>query len=484
MPRIQKPVLTNIMLLFIAFIGCGAPSLFAKTYSMYLNSEKTLTFGSTVKEVTTSKRPKVNIVKGTDKKELIITAKKIGQTKIDINLENGEKKSITILSTKKPVIANLADIIKQLNKIPGLKSYQTDKFITVNGKITQRKSENDFNRIRRSYPEIIVDKTKISYPSNTTVVKTINRVLKENDISNIQAYSYGRILSLEGSAKDDQQKALALKIAKMIQPSIQDRISKTSLGGPAIAIEVMFIQSKKQNNKEVGFELFGSAENPLAKSIGSITFDPVSGKESIGKYGFNWRIGSLTNFLKLIQTKTVSHIMSNPKLVTRTGEPAKFHSGETTYLEQRSVNNGENTSTFIPVETGVLLDVQPIMDNLGQIDAKIRAEVSSFSPGKDGSPPSVQKSLVETRVSVLDGQTILISGLKKNNDSKSTSRVPFVSDMPLAGEAFKKRTFDQQSTELLVLVTLKRVYQNESDRQEGNKLLNDSSRNVKFSIFD
>ena len=87
-------------------------------------------------------------------------------------------------------------------------------------------------------------------------------------------------------------------------------------------------------------------------------------------------------------------------------------------------------------------------------------------------------------MSVLDGQTILISGLKKSNDSKETSRIPFASDIPLAGEAFKKRKFERESTELIVLVTLKRVYQNQDNRHDGNKLLNDSSRNVRFSVFD
>src|SRR5690606_18542128 len=90
-------------------------------------------------------------------------------------------------------------------------------------------------------------------PDGNSVVSTINKVLAENDISNLQAESYGRLIVLQGSPRDAMQLELALRIARMIYPDIEDRVSKDSNGAPPLSIEVVFSEVQKKNDKTIGF---------------------------------------------------------------------------------------------------------------------------------------------------------------------------------------------------------------------------------------
>ena len=158
--------------------------------------------------------------------------------------------------------------------------------------------------------------------------------MNENDIGNIQATAYGRILVLEGSPKDESERELAMRIAKMISPDIEDRMSKTSSAAPSINIEVMFVEVQKSNSETIGlkdptkYSDDGKAHVP-GKPLGTATHPGVGG--TAGK--MNWQIGSLTAFLQMIQTKTSSRVLSNPQLITRSGVEA----------------NGRTTSTRVPL---------------------------------------------------------------------------------------------------------------------------------------
>ncbi|MCX6116668.1 MAG: type II and III secretion system protein [Proteobacteria bacterium] len=320
-------------------------------------------------------------------------------------------------------------------------------------------------------------------------MKAINRVLADNDISNLQAHAYGQIIALEGSPKNEAQKALALRIARIISPGIEDHVSTDSNGAPSIAIEVLFIEASKSNNKVYGVRgpqsLFAGSGEYSGNGMVKATSSGFNAQRVLGARNLTWHVGSLSAFLQMQQQKGSSRVVSNPKLISRSGQKATFESGGAFYIPQRENVEGKEVTTFQQQQTGIMLSIEPKIDTIGQIDSKIKTTIVDIGEksGTDA-PNNLIKSNLETAVTIPSGQSILLSGLTMKKASKSISRVPLLADIPLVGELFKVRDKAFVEKEVAVIVTMKRVAPTDNRAQVADQLLDTSDDDVSFSFFD
>ncbi|MFH1355253.1 MAG: TonB family protein, partial [Candidatus Omnitrophota bacterium] len=65
----------------------------------------------------------------------------------------------------------------------------------------------------------------------------------------------------------------------------------------------------------------------------------------------------------------------------------------------------------------------------------------------------VTTSETETTVMIKDGVTIIIGGLKKQQMDKTEKRIPILGDIPFLGMAFRSKTEEMNTTELVILLT-------------------------------
>jgi type IV pilus assembly protein PilQ len=72
-----------------------------------------------------------------------------------------------------------------------------------------------------------------------------------------------------------------------------------------------------------------------------------------------------------------------------------------------------------------------------------------------GQVPQISTRQVTTSVLVGDGQTVVIGGVYEFKDQQSLSKVPFLGDLPVLGNLFKKRNKTNSKAELLIMVTPK-----------------------------
>ena len=60
---------------------------------------------------------------------------------------------------------------------------------------------------------------------------------------------------------------------------------------------------------------------------------------------------------------------------------------------------------------------------------------------------------METRITVADGQTLVLGGILQTEYNQSTTRTPLMSSLPLVGRLFRHRIVRDDQQELLVFVT-------------------------------
>ncbi len=469
----QIPYLLSLFSLGLCF------QLRAEVLTVPVDGQTTLELPARARRVDISSSEILKVDHDRNKSTLFLTGKKEGSGQLKIELL-GDK----MLTYSVSVVSKLDRIEKEFSEIPGLKTRRDGNKVTLSGRIESKEDLQRVRQLKKKYLGLVLDATGQGVSSSHSVTSTINRILTQNDMQNIQANAYGRIIALEGSAKDKAQGLLAMRIAAMIYPSVENRLSDVTNGGPSISIEVLFVEVVKDNDASFGFQ---QVRGPVAKDsptpLAAINMNPITGTLS-QKHGVTWQVGGLSQFLNLIQTTSRSRVLSNPKLIARSGVEAEFKSGETIYLSQVSNVNGQAVNQYLPIDAGVILKITPKIDDLGQIDASIDTEVSEFSEVTDG-PPTKSISNIATAVTIRDGQTVLLSGLINKRNSKSVSRIPIIADIPLVGELFKNRDLRSNQIETMILVTMNRVEAEETQKSSSAaKLWEESDADISLSFFD
>ncbi len=163
--------------------------------------------------------------------------------------------------------------------------------------------------------------------------------------------------------------------------------------------------------------------------------------------------------LSALQTEGRGEVISNPRIVTSNQKEAVIRQGqEVPYLTITGGTGGSQIPQVQFKEALLELKVTPTITNDGRVFLNMNVkkdEVSGFTDTGFGQVPNIAKREVNTAVLMEDGQTVVIGGVYEFKDQKDMSKVPFLADIPILGNLFKKRGNSKSKAELLVFVTPK-----------------------------
>ena len=71
--------------------------------------------------------------------------------------------------------------------------------------------------------------------------------------------------------------------------------------------------------------------------------------------------------------------------------------------------------------------------------------------------PALSTRKAETEFEMQDGQSFVIAGLMDNRVTNLYSKIPGLGDIPILGNLFKSKSLQKSNSELMVLVTAKKV---------------------------
>ncbi|MFC7301334.1 type IV pilus secretin PilQ [Cognatiluteimonas weifangensis] len=165
--------------------------------------------------------------------------------------------------------------------------------------------------------------------------------------------------------------------------------------------------------------------------------------------------------LSALQQEGRGEVISNPRIVTSNQKEAVITQGEEIgYLTLTGAGTAGGTQVpQVQFKDAVLeLKVTPTITNDGRVFLNMavkKDEVAGFVDTGVGQVPRIAKRSVNTAVLMEDGQTVVIGGVYEFKDQQSMSKVPFLADIPVIGNLFKKRGREKSKAELLIMVTPK-----------------------------
>jgi general secretion pathway protein D len=156
-----------------------------------------------------------------------------------------------------------------------------------------------------------------------------------------------------------------------------------------------------------------------------------------------------------LQSEGDAKILASPTLLVLNNKEATINVGQQIQQSIGSSNFGGVGGTqtlFQPRDTGITLTVTPRVNPGGLVYLEIQSEDSAPGPIINDQASISQKS-IQTEVAVQSGQTIMLGGLIKQNESQSNGGVPGLKNIPIIGRIFGASSKSTNRTETLVLIT-------------------------------
>lgn len=306
---------------------------------------------------------------------------------------------------------------------------------------------------RKTYLIVVTD-------SDRAVAESIESML---NYPNVTVSKVGENIVLDGIVEDQIEKKRAESIAKMFGKTVTNLIEMENPKQVRIEAKIVEIDSDKVD--KIGLQYFNAADVTLDKDSGFTSVTPgTTGNylmgQSLGKGAYGWfgDYAGINANLMLLITQGYAKVLSQPNVVTMSGEKANILIGGEIPIP---ISNSEGQLTVEWHEYGIKLDIEPNVGVDDQITGKINAEVSSLDSNaavainmnSQLSIPALRSRKAETVITLKSGNTMAIGGLITSDESKQIVKVPLLGDLPILGQFFRSTSKNKERKEIIILVT-------------------------------
>jgi len=312
------------------------------------------------------------------------------------------------------------------------------------------------------------------------VVVGINLDLVREDLGKIapdqtfEVTAAGDTLILTGTVPDNVVQTRLVEGARAYVKNVVNllRVQKVE----QVLLQVRVSEIDRTIAKELGFN-FLFLGNTL---VGGITppgnFNPLGGALGGGNVlGPSLSISEQLNafltkpggqdfavFMRALDDKGGLKILAEPNLVVANGAEGKFLVGGEFPIVINTATGGTAAYSVTYKDYGVRLGFLPKISPNGEIYLHVSQEVSELDYAnavvlQGFRIPALKIRKAESGLQLADGQTFVLAGLLDNKVSRQVSKIPLLGDIPILGALFRSTRYQNNETELMVMVTPKIV---------------------------
>lgn len=364
----------------------------------------------------------------------------------------------------------------------------SSRIITIGQKIPQAQVNN---------PEILdltpLSPTQVQVSAKTTGVTQINLWGEDQKVYTIDVIVYGDASELKMMLKAQFPKAALtvtpvgnsvlisgyvdkavyidriIRIAEEYYPKV---INNMTVGGvQTVLLHVKVMEVSRTKLRHLGFDWAKmTGGNTVVSGVSGLVSDYLPDKvvgpygggmanrlASPSTFGFNVINGSSGFFgvLNALRQDNLMKITAEPTLVAESGRAASFNSGG-----EIPVPTPQSLGTLsIDWKTyGTRVDFVPIVLGNGKIRLEVRPYISELDYSNSitisgSTMPGIRSRTADTAVEMMAGQTLAIAGLVQSRTESYNHGLPWISELPYLGAAFRNVENTTNEVESLIMVT-------------------------------
>jgi len=157
--------------------------------------------------------------------------------------------------------------------------------------------------------------------------------------------------------------------------------------------------------------------------------------------------------LSALESTGEGEVIARPKVTTQDKVTAEIRSG--VRIPYQALAGGTAGGTQTQFEDAVLsLQVTPQITPDGRINMQLEIRQDSVAAGSSDIP-AINTNTVSTTALVNNGETIVLGGVFREENTVIESKTPWLGDLPYVGNLFKRTSRESRRTELLIFITPK-----------------------------
>ena len=304
---------------------------------------------------------------------------------------------------------------------------------------------------------------------------------------------------LSGTASDAVAAERAMSIATGIVPKGGVVVNAMTVAAPQqVMLEVRFLEVDRQAGRNLGVNLFAANANgtnvantglgsaqaarvPIGGVNDGVGAPPTGSLPLLGTVGtlvgsasgaatpaFGSLLtsiirtssgGSVDLLITALETKGLVRRLAEPNLIALSGDAARFLAGGEFPVPVASAPSASLPTITIEFKKfGVELAFVPTVLSRGTINLRVEPSVSEldFTNAVQISGttiPALTRRDARTTVELRDGQSFAIAGLLQTRNRQDISQLPWIGSVPVLGTLFRSSSYQQQETDLVIIVT-------------------------------
>ena len=202
---------------------------------------------------------------------------------------------------------------------------------------------------------------------------------------------------------------------------------------PSVLIEVLIAEITLSGEQESGMEFLFRNGIGSERTITSSTLDALGVKAKALSLTLD-SAGVTRAVLNVFYEDSRVVIRSSARLMVKSGESATFDAGNEiptiTQLSDTGTQVAGSTNVLQQVtyrKTGVVLEIEPVVQASGLVDLAISQELSEAQPTAAtslGGTPTILSRRITTNLTLRDGGSLLMGGLVSNSQTEGQAGIP------------------------------------------------------------
>ena len=270
-------------------------------------------------------------------------------------------------------------------------------------------------------------------------------------------------------------------------PKIKDLLRKLDVPKKMVQIEVLLFEKRIRNENNFGLNILrlGSAATNTHET--GFRYVTSSGTTPIPAHSPPFRRGVVDFFLfrkkpnsfwpafdiayNFLMSQEDVRISAAPSITTLNQTPAQI-----ALVDEVSITNGASPvdsnaglvfkESFSRADYGTTLVITPTVhepefpeEDTHYVTLETNIQFDTIKKtSKNLDRPDVFKRHIENQVRVADGETVILGGLRQKTAEDTTSRLPFLGEIPGLGKLFGDSQMTDEKTEMFIFITPKIIF--------------------------
>jgi type II secretory pathway component GspD/PulD (secretin) len=235
----------------------------------------------------------------------------------------------------------------------------------------------------------------------------------------------------------------------------RELIAELDVVPQSVVLDTEILELDENSSKNLGLQL----GTPSLSTTFTEQQPPVDANNNpvrlIGIQPFGRTPLAFSATLNLLISRGNARVLADPRITTLSGRTATIRAGDTISVLTTSGGGAGTipTQQLQSFQTGVTLDITPLITNNGELTVALHPVVNSLTGLSGQGIPEISTRDTQTTVHLRDNETLVIGGLIQENSQRTETKIPLLGSLPLIGGAFRNNLTTNTRNELIIVVT-------------------------------